>query len=997
MAQTEFPLGRFSRSLLSTSILCVFPMTAVCAADVKDAATPSAEVKKNSSERSGVEHRLSSGTSVKASAKKKELQKVTSVKGSAAEQVTVTGSHIVRNGFSSPTPVTVLGHEDIAAQVPANISDLVNQLPAVTQGSTSATSSGFLSSGLAGINSVNLRGLGANRTLILIDGQRSVPSSITGLVDVNTIPQNLVERVEVVTGGASAQYGSDAVGGVVNFVLNKKFSGVKLSANTGFTTYADDPNYTLNATMGKTFLNGKLHVLLDAQYYQQFGVDTIDRSWNDSGYFQINNPAYTATNGQPQRLVGSGFGPSTYTSGGLISSGPLAGTYFGAPGQTGQLKYGVRSAASSPYMIGGDTEETLKGHVGTNSLTPSEERISVFNRTSYDISEHTEIFGQFSWNKYIGSSYYQQTPSTGVTINRDNAYLNRDYSQVASQMAAAGLNSFNMGTSNAGFPVPGSDVSRQVFRYVGGMNGKFKFAGNNWHWDWYYQYGRTLDDIRLKNTWNVSRMALAQDAVMHNGQIMCRSTISNPGNGCVPIDRLGTSGPSAAALNYIYGGQTGQPAREQVLQQHVASFDIGGDMFHLPGGNAAIAMGGDWRRESVSGYVNSAYQSGWQYGNFLANKGSYNVKEGYVELDLPVLKGVDINGAGRYTDYSTSGSVETWKTGATYAPIQDIKFRGTYSHDIRAPNLNELYAAGTSLNNTVVLPANSPDPGSQPFTQIRTGNTSLSPETSNTWTVGTVLSPRFLPGFMASVDYYSINISNAIGTVTGQNAVDFCYSGGTAWCNNIHYSNGVLQSILLQPFNFASQKERGLDIEASYRFRLAKIWKKLPGTFSVHGEITHYISNTVDNNVYPINYAGVNGGSLAGDYSAPKWNYRISSFYKVDNYTFNLVARGFSSGVYGNDYVQCTTNCPVSTPQHRTINNNHIKGAVYFDTSIAYDFTAYNHPVRATFVMNNMLNTKPVLIGSGPDGNNVPAFAQTNESLYNYLGRVFRVAVTASF
>lgn len=912
----------------------------------------------------------------------------------SSEQITVTGSHIVRNGFNSPTPVTVLGSEDIAAQAPANISTLINQLPSVTQGSTSATSSGFLSSGLVGINSVNLRGLGATRTLVLIDGQRSVASSITGLVDVNTIPQNLVQRVEVVTGGASAQYGSDAIGGVVNFILNKKFSGLKLSANTGVTTYADNPNYILNATMGKTFLNGKLHVLLDTQYYQQFGVDTIDRSWNGSGYFQINNPYYTSRNGLPERLVGSGFGPSGYTAGGLISSGPLAGTYFGAPGETSKLNYGVRNSTSSPYMIGGDTAETLKGHVGTNSLTPSEQRISVFNRTSYDITDNIEVFGQFSWNKYSGKSYYQQTPSTGVTIRSDNAYLNTNYPNLSRQLIDSGQSSFTIGTSNAGFPIPGSQVQREVFRYVAGMNGKFQIKNRNWHWDWYYQYGRTQEHVQLINTWNTSRMALAQDAVVHNGQIICRSSITNPTNGCVPINRLGTSGPSSAALAYIYGAQ---PQRDQTLQQHVAAFDLGGNLFHLPGGNAAIAIGGDWRREEVNGYVDPTYQSGWLYGNYKVNKGSYNVKEAYTEVSIPILRGVDINAAGRYTDYSTSGSVATWKTGIVYAPIRDIKFRGTYSHDIRAPNLNELFASGTSLNNTIVMPSNSPTPGSQSFTQIRSGNQNLSPETSNTWTIGAVVTPRFLPNFTASFDYYDINIQKAIGTVTGQNVVDFCYSGGSSWCNSIQYQNGILKTITLQPFNFASQHERGLDIEATYKVPLSRLWKNVPGTFSVHSEITHYISNAVNNNVFPINYAGVNGGGLSGEYSMPKWSYRISSFYNVNDFTLNLVARGFSSGVYGNDYVQCSTDCPTSTPRYRTINNNHIKGAVYFDTSLAYRLNAYGHPARITFVMNNMLNTRPVLIGSGPSGNNVPAYAQTNMSLYDYLGRVFRVALSAHF
>lgn len=929
------------------------------------------------------------------SASRAAVRTLVSPSTGSAEQVTVTGSHIARSGFTAPTPVTVMGPADIAAQDPRNISDLVNQMPSVTQGQTAASSSGVLSLGLAGINSVNLRGLGANRTLILIDGQRTVASDPTGLVDVNTIPQNLVQRVEVVTGGASAQYGSDAVGGVMNFILNKNFKGVKLDASTGFTTYADDPFYKLDATAGKTFLNGKLHVLLDGQYYQQFGVDTIARPWNNSGYFQINNPAYTPTNGQPQRLVGSGFAPSGYTSGGLIGSGPLAGTYFGANGQSGQLDYGVHNATSSPYMIGGDTARTLDGHVGTNSLVPDEQRIGIFNRTSYDISENTEIYGQFSWNKYLGKGYYQQTPSTGVSISGDNAYLNEYYPQVAQALAAAGQKSFTMGTSNAGFPVPGSEQDRQVFRYVTGMNGKFNIGYNRWHWSWYYQYGKTLSHIQLINTWNNERMALAQDAVLYNGAIVCRSTIANPTNGCVPIDRLGTSGPSKAALSYIYGGNANKgPTFDQTLQQHVVAFDLGGTMFRLPGGQASVAFGGDWRRESVNGAVDPVYSSGWLYGNYHVTKGAYNAKEGYVEIDLPVLKGVDIDAAGRYTDYSTSGSVETWKTGATYAPLRDIKFRGTYSHDIRAPNLSELFAAGTSRSNTVILPSNAPLTGSQSFVQNTIGNPNLVPETANTWSVGTVITPRFIPGFTASFDYYDIDISNAIGSVTAQNTVDFCYSGGNQYCRNISYVNGQLSTITIQPFNFASQKERGLDIAADYHTRLSRFWHKLPGNFSVHGEITHYISNVVNNGTYPIDYAGVNGGSLSGTYNEPSWVYRISAFYNLDNFTFNLTTRGFSSGVYGNDYIQCTTNCPASTAQYRTINNNHIKGATYFDFSLVYNFNLYGRDAKATFVMSNMLNTYPVLIGNGPDGNNVPAYAQTNQSLYDTIGRSIRLSMS---
>ena len=912
-------------------------------------------------------------------------------------EITVTGSRIVRDGYSAPTPVTVLGAADIAAQAPANISDFVNQLPAITAGgSTSSNSSGSLSNGIAGINSVNLRGLGAGRTLVLLDGQRSVASAVNGVVDVNTFPQDLIERVEVVTGGASAQYGSDAVGGVINFILDKKFKGFKVSADEGLSTYGDGHNYTFSASAGLSFLDDRLHVLLNGEYFHQDGVPTIDRAWNGSGYFQINNPAYTATNGQPQRLVGAGFAPATYTAGGLIASGPLRGTYFLGPGVTGQLNYGTTNTVSSPWMIGGDGATTLAGHVGTNSLLPTEERISVFDRTAFDLTDAIQIYGQFSWNRYQGQSFYQQTPSTGVSIRSDNAYLTSLYPQVAALMRANNLGTITIGTSNAGFPVPGSDNSREVFRYVAGATGRFALFGRDWKWDAYYQHGVTKAHEELTNTWNNARMALAQDAVFSGGQIVCRSTLTNPANGCVPIDRLGSGGPSAAALAYIYGGQ--QPYRDETIKQDVGSASVNGELFNLPGGPIAIALGGEWRKEQIDGHVDPQFNSGWLYGNYLVNKGEYNVKEGFVEIDAPLFKGFTVNAAGRYTDYSTSGAVQTWKAGATYSPAPDIKFRGTYSHDFRAPNLQELFAAGTARTNTVILPANSPlGAGNYQFIENTVGNRNLKPEKANTWTAGVVMTPRVLPGFTASFDYYDIRITDAIGSITSQNTVDFCYTGVTAYCSNIAYGNGALSAITIQPFNFASQREKGFDIEASYRTELSAISPKLPGAFSIHSAITHYISNVIDNGIFPVDYAGVNGGSLSGTYSEPSWVYRVSAFYEIDPLTFNLVGRGFSSGVYGNDYVQCTSNCPTSTTRYRTINDNHIDGITYFDASVSVRIKAAGHDGALTFVVNNMFNRAPVLIGNGPDGNNVPAYSQTNRSLYNVVGRVFRVSTKFRF
>jgi iron complex outermembrane receptor protein len=915
----------------------------------------------------------------------------------APTEIVVTGTRIVRDGYNAPTPVAVLGKADIAAQAPANISDFVNQLPSIAGSGTSGTNSGGLSNAGAGINSISLRGLGVGRTLVLIDGQRSVASTVGGIVDINTIPQDLVERVEVVTGGASAAYGSDAVGGVVNFVLDKTYTGFRVGVDQGISTYGDGHNYKFTGSAGLLLLDSRLHLLFNAEYFRQEGVDTIDRDWNNSGFFTINNPAYTPTNGQPQRLVGSGFGPSGYTAGGLIGAGPLRGTYFLGAGQTGQLTYG---SVLSPWMVGGDTATTLAGHIGTNSLIPDDERLSFFNRTAFDITPDVTIFGQFSYNRSTSRSFYQQTPSTGVTIQADNAYLATYYPQVAANLASRGLGSFTMGTSNAGFPVPGSDIKREVYRFVGGAEGRFKLFDRNWGWNGYYQHGVTKAHEELTNTWFNARMTLAQDAVFApGGGIVCRSTLTNPTNGCVPINRLGTMGPSAEALAYIYGAD--QPQRDQTIKQDVAAVSVNGEVFDLPGGAAAIAFGAEWRKEQINGEVDPQFNTGWLYGNFLVNRGEYSVKEGFLEVDLPVVKGLNLNAAGRYTDYSTSGSVQTWKIGATFEPIPDIRFRGNVSHDIRAPNLQELFAAGTARTNTVIIPtgANAPATGSLQFVQNQVGNPALDPEVADSWSLGAVFKPQFLPGFSASFDYYSIKIDKAIGNVTAQDTVDLCYSENiSSYCNNVIFTGGTLTSIVLRPINFSKQTAKGFDIEASYRLPLSNISDSLPGTFTLHSVVTHYIKNVIDNGIsFPIDYAGVNGGSLAGTYSSPDWVYRISAFYEADPFTLNLVARGFSDGVYGNDFIECTTACPTSTTQYRTLNNNHLNGATYFDASLGFKFNAYGGKGTLTFIVNNLLNKDPVLGGYGPDGNNIPAYAQTSRSQYDVVGRVFRVSARVQF
>lgn len=951
---------------------------------------------------------------------------VTEAAGGLGE-VVVTGSRIVRDGYNAPTPVSVVSAEEIKAEAPANITDFVNTLPAVRGSGTSASSNGSLSNGAAGINSVNLRALGAARTLVLFDGQRSVASVTTGQVDVNTFPQALIERVEVVTGGASSAYGSDAVSGVVNFILDRDFTGFRAEYEYGVTTYDDGPNHKVSVAGGQSFGDGRGHILLAGEYFNQKGIQSIDRDWNDSGFFLATNPAYSTAGGNcraptgyvagtaipgcvPEYYIGAGIGTGQFTPGGLVSTGPLRGTYFGAidpatgKATVNQLAFG---ATSGQWMIGGDYNIASAGHRSSATLLPEETRASGFGRLSWEFAPWLEVFGQFSHSFYRGQSFYQQTPTTGVVIQRDNAFLP---DSVRTAMANNNLTSIQIGTSNIILPPQGSDNERNVRRYVAGAGGGFGMLGKEWKWDAYYQLGKTDTKEMLTNAWNLSRMALATDAVVVTaanvgtsgltvGSIACRSTLTAPTNGCVPLNRIGTNGATAQAIAYVLGNGA-QPLRTQHLKQEVGAINLStNNLLDLWAGPISIALGGEMRRESVTGYVDPQYQpivangvttGTWIYGNYLATIGKYDVKEAFLETIIPLFSGADFNGAVRVTDYSTSGSVTTWKAGVTWQVIPDIKLRGTISRDIRAPNLSELFAPGTGRTNTVnVVQANGSVAAYQ-FNESTVGNPGLQPEVAKTYGGGAVFTPTFLPGFAASVDYYNITISDAIDVLTAQTLVDQCYQQAIAnSCTFISTSGGrgvttlglPITSIEIKPFNFVSTKTSGLDIEASYRRGVG------PGNLSLRALASRaFYLRTNNGATLTTDAAGQNTGGL------PDWTYRFSAGYDLPmGLAFQVIARGVSSGVYNNNYIVCSTSCPLSTADRRTVNTNRIDGQFFFDVNANYDFAIDNAKAQVFLSIRNIANSDPVLVGNGPTGNNTPAYPQTNRALYDVLGRVFRL------
>lgn len=888
--------------------------------------------------------------------------------------IVVTGSRVVRDGYRAPTPTTVVGAEQINAKAPANIADFVNELPSLSGSTSPRNNIGSVSEGLVGVNALNLRALGANRTLILLDGQRVAASTLSGLVDVNTIPQALVKRVDIVTGGASASWGSDAVAGVVNFVLDDEFTGIKGLAQGGVTTYGDGRNFNVSLTAGTRFADERGHLVLSGEIAHNDGIKGIgDRDWYN-GTKLIFNPAYTATNGLPQLLALTNVGFATATPGGIITSGPLRGTYFGPGGVPTQFNYGP--IVSGNFMQGGDWE--YADFARSVEFNPRLSRQGIFGRLGYKLADALEVYVQSSYNRATSRVRpIFQFNFGNITVQPDNAFIP---ASIAARVTAP----FSLGTLNQDLGPVVATTKRSAFRTVIGVKGSFDALGSAWTWDVYAQRGinRIYTDALVTIT---SRYNEAIDAVRNaNGAIVCRSTLTNPSNGCVPLNIFGTGVVSEAARNYVLGKSFGRTK----LTQDVLAATLNGEPFSTWAGPVSMAVGVEHRNEKASGSndpLTTSASRPYFAGNFLANAGSYNVNEAFIETVVPLAKNtsfahsLDLNGAVRATDYSTSGYVTTWKLGLTYQPIEDITFRVTRSRDIRAPNLAELFQASQGSTATIIDPFRG-NAATTAF-QVNSGNLNLEPEKADTLGLGVVMQPRFLEGFAASVDYYNIEIKDAISTVNAATVVDQCFLGNTAFCSQItRNSANVITSVAVLPVNVATQLSRGVDFEASYRLGA------FGGEITIRGLATRFLKNRIDNGITPAtDNVGTNGinGSLRN--SLPKWRYLTSVTYDRGPVTMSMTARGFSAGVYNTSYIECASGCPTSTVANTTINDNDLPGATYFDGNITLKRPG---GFEAFLAVDNILNKDPAPVAFGPGVGSTPL--SVNPLLYDVLGRTFR-------
>jgi len=890
-----------------------------------------------------------------------------------AEDIQVTGTRIIRNGYDAPTPTTVLGEEEIRRKAPENIADVVTLLPGVAAGNSPAQNTGTTSSGYTGVNSLNLRNLGSSRTLVLLDGRRLPAATVNGsIVDINVIPNAFIKRVDVVTGGASAAWGSDADAGVVNFVLDKDFTGVRGKIQGGATTEGDRKNYTLSLGAGARFAGDRGHLLVSAEHSYIEGIDGLPRDWY-TGYRTFANPNWTATNGQPRYLSLEHVGYASITPGGVVTSGPLRGVYFGQNGTPGQLNYGT--LLTSDTFVGGDWQYT-DWSKNTQSFLNANSRQSAFARVSFDVSDRVQLFGQFLFTRSHVTSAAPPTIA-GNTVRRDNAFLPES---IGLRMDQLGLTTLSIGSSNADLGKRTYSSDHSLYQYLLGANGSVGLFGTDFTWEvsGYRSISKIGQDVLVPISANFTK---ALDAVRGpNGTIVCRSTLTDPTNGCAPYNPFGVGVNSSTSIQYFMSTDW---VRQTIHQDGFAG-TLRGEPFSTWAGPVSIATGVEYRRDSAEGTANPiGLADGFGNANYKPIHGSVNVKEGFAEVVVPLLKdmffkSLDFNGAVRATDYSSSGFVTTWKTGLTFAPIDDVKIRFTRSRDIRAGNLSELFAAGS----TGSAVASDPFLGGQTYTvqQVTTGNPTIRPEKADTITFGAVVTPRAIRGLSLSADYWDVKIRDAITTASSSSTVDQCFKGDQDLCDNIvRGGDGKIKYIYVRPVNLDLFWARGIDFEASYRVRMSDIAASLgSGSLSIRALGTLNLKNGSESGI-----TGIFNSSLR-EGGAPRYRYLIDLAYHTGSFDVSLTGRGISSGVRDATFIECTANCPGG---NNTININRVDGAFYIDGSVSH---AIAKGVEGFFVMTNIANRSPIPSADGP-GFSSAQFGYNRT--YSDTGRAFRAGI----
>lgn len=917
---------------------------------------------------------------------------------SNVERISVTGSRIIREGAIAPTPVTVITGDELLSTGVTNIGEALNQLPAL--GSTSSLANSGNSIGTSGLNVLDLRSMGTARTLVLVNGKRHVSSSAgTSSVDVNTIPSVWIDKVEVITGGASAIYGADAVTGVVNFILKKNVTGLDVSATKGWADDSDFNKDRFSISYGKDFAQGDGNIAFAVEYSSQEQLNAFDRDQTSTSYASLTNttrpldvdgnPIDSNNPSDPDKYLTPNAGHYSISNAGTMyldgwktfnADGSLKDVYLG------QNVDGIRCS---------DCDFTNLNQFVI--LQPEFERYNVNFKTNYQLNDDHNVYFEA---KYANSqsrdegqpAFFFADPTNDVSI--DNAFISPE---LVSLMQENDVDSVNIRRFMTDLGVRVEDDTRETQRYVLGLEG---IVFQDWDYDLYAVYGQTDLERINSNNLVISNYENALDSILVDGEAVCRDEAARAA-GCVAVDIFGYGAPSQEAIDYINTTSTGT----SVIKQTV----LGGSMtnsglFELPAGYVGFSTGVEYRKEQ-SEIFEPDNAEGTFFNILGEDKGEFDVSEVFAEMtlpllaDLPMVRQLDLDLAIRFADYSTIGNATTWKTGLSWEVDDEIRVRTTYSEAIRAPNISELYGAASQtffsvndpcrtsnlndLSDSSIREANcsalgvsssfDSDYDDKTLEGLSGGNEELEEEESKSYTLGVVYQPSFIDGLSITTDYWNIEIENAISAVGAQDILDRCVDS-TNGVNNQYCSlitrdstTGEVTQIRQFALNIAALEAAGIDFDISYTF------EAFEGDVRTNLIATHLLKR----DDYSFQDEPDTYEELAGTAGYAEWQANWSISFALDNWDYSWRTRYIQAVDLFTNYTLDNNANPSSAMAY---------GDYYIsDASVAYTFDS---GIMLKFGIDNIFNRD---LPYGTTG------TEAASSAYDNVGRYFHTTATYKF
>lgn len=994
----------------------------------------------------GTRKSLLSGVSVVAAAAAAALTS-TPAHAQDEEAIVVTGSRIPQPNLVTTSPVTQLTADDITTQGVTRIEDMTNQLPQVfaAQGSN-------VSNGASGTAQVNLRGLGANRTLVLIDGHRMAYGSPNSApADLNQIPGAMVERIEVLTGGASAVYGSDAIAGVVNFIMRDDFEGLRVDAQYGFFQHNNDydDGYLREELAFRNLTNPSQYELPEDDvvdgYGKEitliFGASTPDGRGNVTAYagYRTNDAVlqrdrdYSAcalANPSDAARPYADPGAIHWTCGGSATSFP-GYFYFNGGAQT--IDQGTGDFV--PF-----TPNNLYNFGPTNYYQRPDERYTLGAFARYEINENMEAYAQAMFSDY--KSVAQIAPSGDFfntnLINCDNPFLPPNVTTAQgglcspAQIANGDVVSLYIARRNVEGGGRQDNLNYSSYRMVAGLRGSLS---DNWDYDLSGSYSRVSLSRVYQNDFSVSRLQRAL-LVSPNGPDglpatpddapVCYSVIDGTDPNCVPYNVFTPGGITQEALDYLQIPlvQRGETIQQVVIGSLTGDLGFGSPMAET---NVQTSFGFEYRRDELNSTTDAAFASGdgaGQGGPTLPLSGAVDVFELFGEARIPLIEGaafadlLSIDLAYRYSDYNSGTTTDTYKIGGEWAPSDDIRFRASFQHAIRAPNIIELFGAqGAGLFNLGFDPCDSDAPvavpaqciGANPwqiaapnanldnpagqYNALLGGNPDLRPEEADTTTIGFVFTPSFVPGLNVSIDWFNIELERAIAAPAASTVFSCYYQDDLNACANItRHTNGRLWQgagqVIAISTNIGGQSTTGWDINASYNMDIGSMGGL---NFSLIGTLVDELN--IDLAGPPeFNCVGLWSGDASCGTPTPEWRHRFRVGWETPwNMEFNLTWRYFGE-VTREGGVPFPGDEADPTPIANQLGTE-FKAMNYFDIAGTWDV---HENTTLRWGINNVLDSDPPLstnthIGAGfGNGNTFP-------QVYDAMGRWVFVGITVDF